>query len=182
MLAPDRPPIVLEPFTRDDFARLLSWVPDEVAMFRWAGSIFEWPLTESQLEAYVTPTAEHPPTRLIWRTLDVASGEAVGHVELNSIDHRQRSTTLSRVLIGPPYRRRGLSRAMVAAVLPVAFDDLGLHRVDLRVFEDNEPARRCYESLGFVREGLLREVRIVGGDFLSTIVMSLLEDEWRGRG
>ena len=182
MLAPDRPPIVLEPFTRDDFARLLSWVPDEVAMFRWAGSIFEWPLTESQLEAYVTPTAEHPPTRLIWRALDAASGEAVGHVELNAIDRRQRSTTLSRVLIGPPYRGRGLSRAMVAAVLPVAFDDLGLHRVDLRVFEDNEPARRCYESLGFVREGLLREVRIVGGDFLSTIVMSLLEDEWRGRG
>ena len=182
MLAPDRPPIVLEPFTRDDFARLLSWVPDEVAMFRWAGSIFEWPLTESQLEAYVTPTAEHPPTRLIWRTLDVASGEAVGHVELNSIDHRQRSTTLSRVLIGPPYRGRGLSYAMVDAVLPIAFNDLGLHRVDLRAFEDNEPARRCYESLGFKREGLLREVAIIDRAFVDSLVMSLLEDEWRGRG
>ena len=112
----------------------------------------------------------------------MASGEAVGHVELNSIDHCHRSATLSRVLIGPPYRGRGLSQAMVAAVLPIAFDDLGLHRVDLRALEDNEPAWRCYRSLGFKREGLLRQVSFIRGAFVDSLVMSLLEDEWRGRG
>ena len=65
VLAPHRPPIVLEPFTRDDFTRLLSWVPDEVAMFCWAGPLFEWPLTETQLEAYLAPTVERLPTHLI---------------------------------------------------------------------------------------------------------------------
>jgi RimJ/RimL family protein N-acetyltransferase len=182
MVAPAPRHIDLEPFAPVDFARLLSWVPDEVAMICWAGSIFEWPLTETQLEAYLAPTEEHPPTRLVWKALDVASGEAVGHVELNSIDSRHGSTTLSRVLIGPPHRGRGLSRAMVAAVLPVAFDDFGLHRVDLRVFEDNEPARCCYESLGFMREGRLREVSLINGEFVDSLVMSLLEDEWRRRG
>jgi len=182
MVAPAPRHIDLEPFTPVAFARLVSWVSDQAAMICWAGSIFEWPLTETQLEAYLAPTVEHPPTRLVWKGLDVASGEAVGHVELNSIDRRYRATTLSQVLIGPPYRGRGLSKAMVDAVLPIAFDDLGLHRVDLRAFEDNEPARRCYESLGFVREGLLREVSLIDGEFVDSLVMSLLEDEWRRRG
>lgn len=42
-------------------------------------------------------------------------------------------------------------------------------------------AIRCYETLGFRREGLLRDTRRVGGKYWSTLVMSLLDDEWRRR-
>jgi RimJ/RimL family protein N-acetyltransferase len=176
------PRVRLEPFGPDDFDRLVSWVPNEAAMFRWAGPIFTWPLSTAQLLAYLEPTRDNPPSRLIWKELDAASGEVAGHVELNAIDRRHRSARLSRVLIGPSHRGRGLSAPMVAEALEVAFGDLGLHRVDLLVFIDNQPARRCYESLGFVREGLLREVRLVEGRFVDTIVMSVLEDEWRTLG
>jgi RimJ/RimL family protein N-acetyltransferase len=177
------PPVGLRPFSRGDFARLIAWIPNEVAMLQWAGPIFAWPLTEGQLERYLAPARpwpiSPPPQRLIWTALDAANGQAVGHVELNSIDLAHRSTTLSRVLVGPAFRGRGYGRAMIAQVLPIAFDDLGLHRVDLVAFEYNEPALRCYRSLGFTREGVLRDVRFMDGSFVNSVVMSLLEDERR---
>lgn len=107
-------------------------------------------------------------------------GAAVGHVELNDIDARHRSATLSRVLVGPEAARgRGLGGAMVEAVLAVAFGELGLHRVDLRVFDYNAPAIACYERTGFRKEGLLRECRLLGGRWLSVWLMAILEGEWK---
>jgi len=46
---------------------------------------------------------------------------------------------------------------MVDAVLAIGFDEIGLHRIDLGVFDFNTRAIRCYEKCGFVQEGLARE-------------------------
>jgi diamine N-acetyltransferase len=43
--------------------------------------------------------------------------------------------------------------------------------------EHNERARRAYESLGFVREGTLRECLKIEGRYVSLHVMSILRDE-----
>ena len=47
--------ITLREFTRDDIARLVDWVNSggEDFFVRWAGTAFEYPLTESQLEAHL---------------------------------------------------------------------------------------------------------------------------------
>lgn len=173
--------VVLEPFGPADYARLVDWVPDQAQLLQWAGPIFRWPLDDAQLDDYVAPTAGPVPTRLIWRAVADAGGEVVGHVELNEIDRRHLAATLSRVLVSPEQRNRGMGRAMIAAALEVAFDTLALHRVELRVFDFNEPAIRCYEALGFCREGLLRDTRRIGRVHWSTLVMSLLDDEWRAQ-
>lgn len=68
---------------------------------------------------------------------------------------------------------------MVAALLNIAFNDLSLHRVGLGVFDFNESAIRSYEKVGFVKEGLLRDVRKMGDEYWSLWEMSILEDEWR---
>ena len=64
-------------------------------------------------------------------------------------------------------------------MLGVAFDELGLHRVDLIAFDFNRPALACYERAGFRLEGQLREDTLVGGEWWSTSLMSILEEEWR---
>jgi RimJ/RimL family protein N-acetyltransferase len=47
------------------------------------------------------------------------------------------------------------------------------------VFTENESAWRAYERLGFVREGVLREVRLMNRRYVDAFAMALLEDEWR---
>lgn len=174
-------PVGLRPFGRHDFDRLIGWVPTEDFLMQWAGPIFHWPLTRKQLDAYLEPAEASPPTRRIWTVLDGEAGEPVGHIELNDIDRRHRSATMSRVLVGPGERRgRGVGRRMVEAALAAGFRDLGLHRIDLRVFDFNAAAIACYEKAGFRKEGLLRECRLLGGRWLSVWVMAVLDMEWSG--
>jgi RimJ/RimL family protein N-acetyltransferase len=171
----------LEPFGAADWERLAGWTTDEAQLLQWAGSLFHWPLDGAQRDAYLAAATGPRPTRLIWRALETPGGEVVGHVELDAIDRHHLTATLTRVLLSPAHRGHGLGAALTAAVLDRGFHDEGLHRIQLRVFDFNAPAIRCYESLGFRREGLLRETRRIGQTWWSSLVMSLLEDEWRSR-
>jgi len=68
---------------------------------------------------------------------------------------------------------------MVAAAVEYGFRDLGLHRIDLAVFDFNTAAIRCYERVGFRREDLLRDSRRVGDDYWSLVIMAMFENDWR---
>jgi RimJ/RimL family protein N-acetyltransferase len=76
----------------------------------------------------------------------------------------------------------GFGSRLLAATLDLAFGDLGLHRLDLMVFTDNERALRAYRRIGFVEEGVAREVhRTPEGGFRSMRLMSILAPEWKAR-
>ena len=171
--------IALQAFGRDDFERLVNWSSTPEFLLQWAGPIFQFPLDTPQLERYLAPAAEIPPVRQIFKA--VVEGEVVGHIELDAIDRRNRSARMSRVLIAHGLRGRGAGRVMVQALLELGFGELGLHRIDLVVFDFNLPAIACYEKAGFVREGRIREARRMGDGYWSLYLMSMLQDEWRNR-
>jgi RimJ/RimL family protein N-acetyltransferase len=166
--------VALREFTTSDIPRLLSWIDGPEALALWSGKGFTWPLDEAQLVAHA---ASASPTQRIW-AVHAAPDEVVGHVEL-LVDPVHRVGRLGRVLVAPAARGRGLGAATVRAALRVAFDERGMHRVGLGVFTHNPAAIRLYERLGFVREGVLREVVCVNGGWWSSIEMGMLEGEWR---
>jgi RimJ/RimL family protein N-acetyltransferase len=55
---------------------------------------------------------------------------------------------------------KGLGTDAVRLVVDYAFEELDLNRVELTTDEENARAIRCYEKVGFVREGLLRQHRL----------------------
>ena len=63
-----------------------------------------------------------------------------------------------------------------------AFEVLGVNRIWAYVPSDNEAALRCFESAGFVREGLLRECAVRAGEYVDCYTMSLLAREWEKAG
>jgi RimJ/RimL family protein N-acetyltransferase len=76
---------------------------------------------------------------------------------------------------------RGTGSRLLQALLKICFDDMGAHRVELFVFEDNERAHRAYLKNGFVEEGIVRDIhRDTEGTFRSMRLMSLLRPEWKG--
>jgi RimJ/RimL family protein N-acetyltransferase len=62
-----------------------------------------------------------------------------------------------------------------------AFATLNLHRVWLRVAEDNERGLRSYLRVGFQKEGILREDYYRDGRYRNLVLMSLLRGEWENR-
>jgi RimJ/RimL family protein N-acetyltransferase len=169
--------VELEAFERGDIDRLMGWIGSAEELMQWAGPIFRWPLDRPQLERYLASAEGTEPARRIFRAVD--AGDVVGHVELNAIERTHRTATLSRVLVRPGLRGRGTGAAMVRRVLAIAFGEMRLHRVDLFVFDFNAAAIACYEGLGFRHEGRLRDYRRLGDRYLTSLLMSMLEDEWR---
>ena len=51
---------------------------------------------------------------------------------------------------------------------------LGLRRLELTVFVDNDTAIRLYERSGFVREGVLRAYAFRDGRFVDVLAMARL--------
>jgi len=174
--------IELRPFGQNDFARLIGWTKSPEFLLQWAGPIFTYPLDQKQLEQYLLGTEGNPPRRRIFKAVEMRNQQVVGHIELNEIDSKERSATLCRVLVGEPSERRnGIGIQMVKKIVEFGFDTLMLHRIDLLVFDFNFPAIQCYEKVGFVKEGYLREARRIKDEYWSSYLMSILEDEWRAR-
>lgn len=169
----------LKPFEPADIEYLVKWIPDESAMVQWSGPYFTWPLSRAALSEYQQSGLIQPPIRRIFKAVAADSGAVLGHIELNNLDFRSFSATLSRVLVNPSQRGQGIGLAMTLATLQVAFDQLHLHRVNLHVYDFNQPAIHCYERAGFRREGYLRQQMKVGNGYWNTWAMAILEDEWR---
>ena len=168
--------IVLRPFLREDFSRLIRWIDTPALLTQWGRWKFRFPLDNAQLDDYLRDTSTEPPTRRIYKAL--RSDQVVGHVELNGISRENGTASICRVFVDPECRRVGIARAMVRQVLQIAFEEVGLRRIDLQVYDFNAPALACYERLGFVREGVLRKYAKVGDEFWDLVWMSILREEW----
>ncbi len=167
--------IELAPFRPDDVDTLLGWIPDERFLRQWAGGRFVHPLDRAQLEAHLTAASDTH----AFRANRPGSVEMIGYAELSAIDPQHRTARISRVLIRPSERGAGLGQALVRALLAVAFEELGPHRVELGVFDWNTAARRCYESIGFHQEGVQRELIRYRDEYWNTCLMSLLASEYQ---
>jgi ribosomal-protein-serine acetyltransferase len=75
--------------------------------------------------------------------------------------------------------RKGVGTEAVARILAVAFDELHLHRVVLRIAVGNTASDQIAAKLGFTKEGLLREEVLVNGVWLDHSLWGLLENEYR---
>jgi ribosomal-protein-serine acetyltransferase len=74
---------------------------------------------------------------------------------------------------------RGVATEVAARTLQIAFEELKMHRVILRIAVGNRASERVAEKLGFFREGILREEIKVRGEWLDHSVWGLLEHEYR---
>ncbi|HLI90395.1 MAG TPA: GNAT family N-acetyltransferase [Ktedonobacteraceae bacterium] len=56
---------------------------------------------------------------------------------------------VKRVVVHPDFRGRGLARQLMQHIIDFAHTEQKLDAIDLHVWEDNLPAIRLYEALGF---------------------------------
>lgn len=167
--------ILFRPFCLDDASTLISWAPTSDDLLQWAGPLFTFPLEEEQLAKYAS-TADD--CRHLISAVIRDSNAVVGHAELNILaDHELGQ--IRRLAVAPAMRERGVATRLLQWLVTFAFDDLGLHRLELCVFSFNERALRCYERAGFRREGLARDARKASNGYWDLVYMALLENWYR---
>ncbi|OWR30165.1 GNAT family N-acetyltransferase [Saccharibacillus sp. O23] len=172
--------ITLEYFEPADFASLIEWSGDEEFLLQWSGPDFKYPLMIDQLTRYVQDANDRRTSnKFIYKAVEQHTNELVGHVSLGNVDRSNRSGRIGKVLLSPNHRGKGYGKQLIDRVLHIGFNEFELHRISLGVFDFNISAIQCYESAGFVREGLLRDARKYKDNYWNLIEMSILEEEWR---
>ncbi len=111
--------------------------------------------------------------------LVTVTGEVVGMVSLWPEDSTASKAELG-YWIDPAHHRNGYATEAATLLIDHGFTQLGLHRIEARVFEFNEPSQKLLEQLGFEHEGSHREATFVDGEYQDVHWYGLLVDEWTG--
>lgn len=114
---------------------------------------------------------------------DGGEEKCIGHAMLLlNKKARVRHTASVSIIVDSEYHNKGVGRTLLTRLLDIADKWLMLVRVELEVQENNAGAIHLYESLGFVREGLLKYTFMQDGRYTNTVVMgryNLHEDAFK---
>ena len=104
----------------------------------------------------------------------------LGVVGLPRLDRRQKSTSIAFELHRDEWGKGLMGEAANKAV-SFAFDKLGVHRIQAEIDPKNTASSHLVETLGFVREGILRDSVSVNGTFADTAIYATPSRQRHGR-
>ena len=107
-------------------------------------------------------------------------GDFLGVIRTDEIDAQNRSIRVG-LDIDPGKRGHGWATKIYAALLKWLFDYRGFHRVWLMVLDTNAIAYKLYFNAGFRVEGKQRRAIWRDGRWVDYVMMSILDEEYRGK-
>ena len=107
---------------------------------------------------------------------ELETGNSVGYFMLREMDSP--CVEFTHVIIG----RKGIGygREALQLLMKWTFEVKNFHRIWIDCKDYNKVALRLYESLGFVREGFLREILLTNDVYENLIVLGMIDREYLG--
>ncbi len=112
----------------------------------------------------------------IW---DKSTETIIGHILLSGLENLHDALELHRIVIHKKKRRYGIQSLKL--LKQYAFERLHLHKLWLKVMEDNEKAIQLFSSEGFKIDGRLRDDIKQNHGYKTILLMSLLESEYHNK-
>lgn len=116
---------------------------------------------------------------LNWIVADAESDAMIGTATLYEINPQHARAGLGYALM-PAFWGKGLARESATLAMCYGFLELGLHRIEADTEPNNTRSNRLLESLGFQREGLLRERFRHPDGIQDSLIFGILKTEWLG--
>lgn len=98
----------------------------------------------------------------------------LGGITLSSVRRGVTQAASLGYWLGLPYVGRGRMSDAVSAMIPFAFGQLRLHRIEAASIPSNQPSIRVLERSGFEREGLARQYLKINGHWSDHILFGLV--------
>lgn len=110
--------------------------------------------------------------------IESLDGQPAGFINTFNLNPRAGSFFYAIALL-EAYRRRGFGRDALTLVLRYYFGELRYQRCTAIVYDYNEPSQRFHESMGFVREGVMRRDGFANGKHFDTCIYGLLVEDFK---
>jgi RimJ/RimL family protein N-acetyltransferase len=137
--------------------------------------------TEAHLRAWVREllVLQTEETDLPFAVIHQASGKAIGSTRYLNIDPPNRSLEIGGTWYGLEYQGTTINSECKYLLLKHAFETLACIRVWFKADARNRRSIHALESIGAIREGVLRNHMILPDGFIrDSVVFSLLPEEW----
>jgi len=167
-------PVYLRALELDDLDRTYKWHNDQ-ELYKTIGT-FHY-VSRATDEEWLRKKQAYSNEEVNLAICVTANSEHIGNIYLRNIDWIARTSELRMFIGEPDQRSKGYGQAAIGLLIKHAFDDLGLLRLYLFVYDDNKPAIRSYEKCGFIIEGKLRKHFFISGKFKDCLVMGLCTDD-----
>lgn len=169
--------VTLRRLEEDDLEHIRRWL-DDPGLRGLIGATA--PMTEEDAANWFA-LVDRDPSRAWYVIIDDEDDRVIGEAGLLRLSPEWRTTDMTVIIGEEEDRRRGLGSEAGRLVLDFAFNYLGLHRVAIGVVGFNHAALSFWKTLGFREEGVQRDGYFHDGAFHDFVMMSILEDEWRGQ-
>lgn len=137
----------LRPYKACDAETIVSWIGDEVAFRKWSADRFDhYPLTAEDLNRHYDGFAD---SDSFFEMTAFDETGVVGHMIMRFIDEQKTVIRFGFVIVDDKKRGMGCGKRMLELAVKYAFEILGVEKITLGVFENNEPAHMCYKAVGF---------------------------------
>jgi aminoglycoside 6'-N-acetyltransferase len=173
--------LLLRPFRTDDTDALfdLRSRPEVLRHLYWPPTTLE-ATREVVRQRLTMTTLDSENDTLVLAVQRRDTGHLIGETDLRwlSVEHRQGEVG---VILHPDAQGQGFATETISALLDLAFDRLGLHRVTAQTNAGNAASIRGLRRLGLRQEGHLRECVRFGDAWHDELVFAVLAQEWRAR-
>lgn len=169
--------IVLKMLKEEDWQLRYQWIsdPDVSATLNSGLGI---PLSAARVKEQVLSYISDP-NSVDCLVLNKEENKPIGFVHLFDIDIWARRAELGIFIGEKQYRGKGYGTEITRLIIEFAFHRLNLHKVWLTVDADNLAGIRCYEKVGFRKDGVLRDEVFRNGVYDDRILMSILRQEFK---
>ncbi|GAB2956645.1 GNAT family N-acetyltransferase [Micromonospora polyrhachis] len=130
---------------------------------------------EGQREVVRTALDQHEQgVSLPWVILDAE--QVVGRITLSSIVRGAFQSCHLGYWVSAAVNGRGVATAAVRDIVRVAFEELGLHRIEAGALPHNVASQRVLERTGFTRFGLAPKYLHIAGEWQDHVMYQLVTD------
>ena len=101
----------------------------------------------------------------------------VGRVGLHHLDLQNKNAAIGYWLTKNA-EGKGIISQSCKALITFGFQELGLHRIEIKAATGNIRSQAIPEKLNFKKEGILRQAEWVNNQYLDLYIYSMLDFEW----
>jgi RimJ/RimL family protein N-acetyltransferase len=169
----------LRAYEKSDLDAVMKWINDEEVTDLLGGGMLTYPVSSIAEAKFIEASASPSDKQKNFAIETLAERRYIGAISFNVIDWRNRCAGLGIVIGDKSLWGKGYGTDAMRVLMRLGFDKMNLHRLWLHVHDYNQRAIASYEKCGFKREGVLREEHFARGGYHDTIVMGMLESEYR---
>ncbi len=136
---------------KKDFDIIKNWVADKRVFTMWSANKFSYPLEKCNFESVLMELADKYDDCPFVATDD--SGRPIGFF-CYSVNYVVNEGMLKFIMVDNSMRGQGFGKEMLTLAVKYAFEITKADTIQLNVFSVNEPAKKCYESIGFIERSV----------------------------